>query len=88
MPYARKTHYDYFHVELYLCDQFRMMSDVHVRNNRFSKLTMQIPIHRTVKFNRSFVATASRLWNELELHDHIEMSVSTCKQHVGKKIKS
>lgn len=53
----------------YLYCMFKPMGAVHNRDNRYTKTTLQIPIHRTTRFNKSFSCTASRIFNTFQLHE-------------------
>lgn len=50
----------------YLFENYIRMDNVHLRPTRFSNVTIQMPIHRTVIYNRSFLVTSIRLLNSLE----------------------
>lgn len=58
----------------YLINNFTEMSSVHQRSNRHTASMMQIPRHRTVKCSNTFLITASRLWNSLNLHSLLSKS--------------
>jgi hypothetical protein len=49
----------------YLKESFTLLSSIHSRATRSHHFYLQIPHHRTVMFNSSFIVTASRLWNAL-----------------------
>lgn len=53
------------HLPKYLSDNFLFMSDVSTRVTRRGSRLLTIPIHRTSIFNKSFLVSASRLWNSL-----------------------
>ena len=55
----------------YLYNAFRPMNTIHSRINRFTVSTLQIPIHRTTKFNKSFISTGSRLYKKCDLHQFV-----------------
>lgn len=48
----------------YVLDKFKVISQVHNRNT-MGKNTLQIPLHRTVSDQRSFLYRAATFWNEL-----------------------
>lgn len=50
----------------YLYDSYCKMSNVHMKNTRYAGITLQLPIHRTVMYNRSFHVTSIRLINFME----------------------
>jgi hypothetical protein len=50
----------------YLFERYTRLSNVHVRNTRFANITLQLPIHRTVVYNKSFHVSSIRLFNFLE----------------------
>uniref|UniRef100_A0A146M7M2 Reverse transcriptase domain-containing protein n=1 Tax=Lygus hesperus TaxID=30085 RepID=A0A146M7M2_LYGHE len=48
----------------YLYNEFKWMAQVHDRETRNRNKIMQIPIHRTVLFNRSFIVQGIKFYNE------------------------
>lgn len=54
-----------YRIPRYLSDSFIFISDISTRNTRRGSSLLSIPIHRTTVFNKSFVVSASRLWNSL-----------------------
>jgi hypothetical protein len=51
----------------YLFKEFKSMSDIHERQNRFTRQLLQIPNHRTVKYANSFKIKATKLYNNFEM---------------------
>jgi hypothetical protein len=49
----------------YLSVKFQFLGDLNGRDTRHGASLLNIPIHRTVTYNRSFCVTACRLWNSL-----------------------
>ena len=70
----------------YLYKSFKYMNDVHNRSNRFTDLTLQIPRHRTTKFNKSFVCSAVRIYNEFHLHKFRDSSMACLKQQLTERL--
>ena len=68
----------------YLYESFSRMDDIHGRCNRYTQHTMQIPHHHTVKFNKSFICCASRIFNQYNLHEFENSSSSVLKRHLTK----
>lgn len=50
----------------YLYDNYRTMSNVHLRNTRFGSQVLQFPVHRTVIYTKSFHVMSIRLMNALD----------------------
>ena len=59
---------------VYLFNKFKFVSQVHNRSNRFSNKLLVVPQHRTVKYSKSFIVSASKLWNSLEMHSLLSYS--------------
>jgi hypothetical protein len=64
---------------VYLFDKFKFVSQVHERANRSSKQHLVVPQHRTVKYSKSFVISASKLWNSTDLHTLVSYSYHSYK---------
>lgn len=71
---------------MYLYELFSRMDSVHSRVNRFTQGTMQIPHHRTAKFNKSFICTASRVYNTFNLHNFEKVPQSVLKRHLTTRL--
>lgn len=63
----------------YLFEKYKYIS---MRGTRSSKMQLQIPIHRTEKFHRSFLIQSSKIWNELNLFEHCNKSVNSVSRIV------
>lgn len=59
---------------IYLFNKFKFVSQVHSRSTRFSNEHLVVPQHRTVKFSKSFIVTASKLWNTLQMYSLLSYS--------------
>ena len=55
-------------VPKYLSDKFSFISNISTRVTRGGSHLLSIPIHRTTIYNKSFIVSASRLWNSLPAH--------------------
>ena len=66
----------------YLFQSFTRMGSIHNRLNRHTSNTVQIPKHRTVKCNKSFIITASRLWNKYLLQTYSKNSTAMLKSKI------
>lgn len=49
----------------YLSDEFTFMSQISSRITRRGAFLLSIPLHKSAVYNKSFIVTACRLWNEL-----------------------
>ncbi|KAK3920349.1 LINE-1 reverse transcriptase-like protein [Frankliniella fusca] len=63
----------------YLYKKYTSTSSVNVCTTRSSKCKLQIPNHRTEKFHRSFLVQSSKIWNELQLYQHVGKSIHSVK---------
>ena len=70
----------------YLAGQFKAVESVASRTTRSSSKRFIVPIHRTVKFQKSFKIQASYVWNDLELYNLQSLSVSVIRNRVLKAI--
>jgi hypothetical protein len=52
---------------VYLSEKFRFISDISERHTRGGDALLAIPIHRSNFYNKSFIVTACRLWNNLPI---------------------
>jgi len=73
---------------IYLFDKLKFVSQVHERRNRFSRNHLVIPIHRTVKYSKSFIVTASKLWNSLSMFSLLSYSYHGFKVRLKSILKS
>lgn len=72
----------------YLYEGFCRMDNIHSRCNRFSQYTMQIPKHRTTKYNKSFICSASRIYNIHELHNFLNATSRKLRSHLTRVLLS
>jgi Reverse transcriptase (RNA-dependent DNA polymerase) len=70
----------------YLFSSFTRMETIHSRTNRHTANTIQIPKHRTVKCNKSFIITATRLWNKHLLQTYTKTSHITLKRKMHNQL--
>lgn len=64
---------------VYLFNKLKFVSQVHCRSNRFSNKLLVVPQHRTVKYSKSFIISASKLWNTLDMHSLLSYSYHVFK---------
>lgn len=77
-----------FQHPLYLATQFKTVGNIKSRTTRSCNQGYVIPIHRTEKYHKSFHVQACYIWNELELHSLLSLSVPTIRHHVLKQIQT
>ncbi|KAJ1529557.1 hypothetical protein ONE63_006329 [Megalurothrips usitatus] len=70
----------------YLHCKFQFVSQVHQRKNRSSSQRLVVPQHRTVKYSKSFLVTACKLFNSLEIHPLLSLSFHAFKNRIRSKI--
>ena len=58
----------------YLYNQYIFVSEVNVRINRSNPNRLQVPLHRTETYAKSFFVTSCKLWNAFELYKYINYS--------------
>lgn len=75
-----------FLVPCYINDMFNFVSHENNRSTRFNGVLLNIPHHRTVKFNMSFQVHASRTYNELQLYNIANVSLRTFKRTISARI--
>jgi len=67
----------------YFLNDFEFVSQGGVRISRFSSTTLRIPHHRTTLYDKAFVITACRLWNnlppEIKIHEKRSRLVAALK---------
>jgi hypothetical protein len=66
----------------YLHCKFQFVSQVHQRSNRSSSQRLVVPQHRTVKYSKSFLITACKLFNSLEIHILLSLSYHAFKKRI------
>jgi len=71
----------------YLFNSFIQMSQVHPRDNRHTHNLMQIPLHRTELFSKSFLVTSIKIWNEFKLSQFQEFTTcASLKKYMGNEL--
>jgi len=67
---------------LHIYEKFVFRSNVNARSSRQSNALLQVPCHRTEKYNKSFLVNACKVWNSLNLYQLIDLSYATYKVKV------
>ena len=68
----------------YMYDKFEFMCDVHERSNRYSKMLLRIPQHRTEKYGKSYLISTSKLFNTYDIASLLNLSHHTYKNKIKK----
>ena len=61
----------------YLFNQYTFVSQINVRTNRSNTQRLQIPLHRTETYAKSFFVVSCKLWNEFELYNYLKYASPT-----------
>lgn len=69
----------------YLYDIFHPLSITNKRNTRLYGKALSYPSHRTTKYNKSFVMSACRVYNEFQLFDKLHLSSYTVHRYIHSK---
>jgi hypothetical protein len=70
----------------YLFNKYHFTSSSNRCATRSNKLQLQIPVHRTEKYHLSFHIQSSKIWNELQLYNHVSKSVKAAKGFIEKHL--
>lgn len=71
-----------YQTPMYLYEKYKFIPQSDSRSTRSHEMTLQIPIHRTVKFHRSFLIQSSKIWNSLELYRYLRMSDTSFRYRI------
>lgn len=77
-----------FETPLYLFTNFKFVSSCNLRNTRSDKLMLQIPIHRTTKYHKSFLVQACNVWNQLGIFNLLPLSLCTASRKIDNIVKN
>lgn len=64
----------------YLYNLFINLTNLNKKSTRFCSSMITIPTHRTSKYNKSFVVTACKVYNDLKIYDMLNLSLATFKK--------
>jgi len=77
-----------FKIPLYLYKIFCDLTKLNKKTTRQGMSMINIPTHQTSKYNRSFVVTACRMFNELNIYDVLNLKAGSYKQFLLSQIVS
>jgi hypothetical protein len=75
-----------FRTPSYLYDEFEFMSSVHNRSNRYTKMLLRIPLHRTEKYSKSYLISTCKLFNAYDIASLLNLSYNIYKEKVKKML--